>query len=529
MTRKIFYIVILLFISPGFTMAQVSFNLPANTPAANINYAEYFIDTDPGFGSGTPIPVSASKDITANNYSVDLSSVVPGVHHIFFRTKDKNGAWSLTNEKTFFKLFSSVIIPSDPTAAKIKRIEYFIDTDPGYGNGISIPASSSTDVTVNNFSIDISAVAAGVHRIYFRVQDAKGSWSLTNVKTFFIANVAAQIPANPIPASITRMEYFIDSDPGFGKGTPITIASSTDVTDSDVAIDLTGLTDGVHHIFVRTLDANGSWSETNAQLFNILLASVTIPPNPAPGNITKLEYFFDTDPGFGKGTIVTIPATTDLSNYKLAVDLTGLKNDTTHTLYIRTFDDWSLTNTKTFTIGTILPLTWISFNAKAVNNNVQLEWVTAKEINTDHFDVERSSDGVHFSKIGSVNSKIQSAQGDYTFTDANPVNGTSYYRLKQVDKDGNYFYSITISVRMNTRLSVKIIGNPVSQTLHLEINGANGESLPAWITDASGKKYKTFTATDGSKQIDMGDLASGIYFLMYQSGGNIYSIPFTKQ
>lgn len=434
-----------------------------------------------------------------------------------------------------FPLFAGAIqaqitfnLPANATPANINKAEYFIDTDPGFGNGISIPVSVSTDVTVNNYSVDLSTVSPGVHRIYLRSRDVNGVWSLTNVQTFFKLNFNAVIPASPVAASIVKMEYFIDTDPGFGNGTPITFTSSTDVTATGVAIDLTGLTNGVHRIYLRSQDTNGSWSETNVQVFNILMASVTIPSNPTPGNITKLEYFFDTDPGFGKGTTVTIPATTDLSNYNLPLDLTGLKNDTTHTLYIRTFDNWSLTNTRTFQLGTALPLTWISFDARTVNRSVELDWTTAREINTDHFDIERSSDGVHFAKIGAVTSQNQTAQNDYKFTDDDPINGSSYYRLKQVDIDGHFTYSIIITVKMNKEFSLQIIGNPVHQNLHLQISGVNGKPLPVWITDASGRKYKTFTATDGSKQINTEDLSSGMYYLMYKTGNRIISIPFEK-
>ena len=424
----------------------------------------------------------------------------------------------------------SFTLPANATPANISYVEYFIDTDPGFGSGTSISVVSSTDVSANNYAVNTSAIASGVHRIYFRAKDAKGGWSLTNVQTFFMANVAVQIPANAVASSIVKMEYFIDTDPGFGNGKTIAITASMDVTASNVAIDLTGLSNGVHHIYFRSQDTNGSWSETNLQTFNILLANVVIPPNPVAGNITKFEYFFDTDPGFGNGKPISISSTTDLSNYTFAADLTGLKNDTTHTLYIRTFDNWSLTNTRTFLIGTALPLTWMSFNAKAINKNVELDWITAREINTDHFDIERSNDGLHFLKIGSIlSSQNSSAESDYSFMDAQPANGISYYRLKQVDKDGNFTYSVIISVRMNVQLSVQIIGNPVHQNLLLEISGTNGKAIPAWIVDASGRKYKAFTVADGSKQINMEDLSSGVYYVVYQSGENTFSIPFSKQ
>lgn len=530
MLRKIFYTVFLLFIFSGIIQAQVSFTLPSNATPASINYEEYFIDADPGIGSGTSIPVTSSTDATVNNYSVNLNAVTSGVHRIYFRTRDSKGAWSHTNVQTFFKLFPAATIPSNPVVANITKVEYFIDTDPGFGKGTSIPISASIDVTANNASPDITGIATGVHRIYFRTQDANGSWSLTNVQTFFVANVAASIPANPLAANIVKMEYFIDTDPGFGNGKPIAITSSADVTASNVPIDLSGLSNGVHRIYIRTQDANGSWSETNLQTFNILMANVVIPPNPTAANITKLEYFFDTDPGFGKATAIVISPTTDLSNYNFVADISSLKDDSVHTLYIRTFDDWSLTNTQTFVKGTLLPLSWISFNAKAGIGKVVLNWLTAHEINNDHFDIERSSDGEHFKKVGAVEaSRASSAENNYAFTDEDPLNGISFYRLKQVDIDGHSSYSIVISVKLNKDLSVKIIQNPVHANLILQVNGTMAQALPLSIMDVSGKRIKMFSAQEGLQQINVNEYSAGMYYLNYQVNGNNFSIPFNKQ
>jgi L-arabinose isomerase len=98
-----------------------------------------------------------------------------------------------------------------------------------------------------------------------------------------------------------------------------------------------------------------------------------------------------------------------------------------------------------------------------------------------------------------------------------------------VDIDGHFTYSIIINIKMNTQLSVQIIGNPVHQNLHLEISGTDGKAISFSIIDASGKRYKTIMAGDGSKQINIEDLSSGMYYLMYQSGNNSFSMPFTKQ
>ena len=82
----------------------------------------------------------------------------------------------------------------------------------------------------------------------------------------------------------------------------------------------------------------------------------------------------------------------------------------------------------------ILPITILSFTSeKSVNGNI-LSWATSEEINSDHFDVERSSNNISFNLLTKVNAAGNSAYVQhYGFTDAKPFEGTNYYRLKMVD------------------------------------------------------------------------------------------------
>jgi hypothetical protein len=87
---------------------------------------------------------------------------------------------------------------------------------------------------------------------------------------------------------------------------------------------------------------------------------------------------------------------------------------------------------------TVLPVTLLNFTAEQeTSESVQLQWVTAMEVNNDHFTIERSTDGVRFTTIGTVQSLGDNIQpAEYTFTDHMPEPGTNYYRLGQTDKDG---------------------------------------------------------------------------------------------
>jgi hypothetical protein len=90
-----------------------------------------------------------------------------------------------------------------------------------------------------------------------------------------------------------------------------------------------------------------------------------------------------------------------------------------------------------------LPVKLISFTAdKYSDSQAKLAWVTASEINNDHFDIERSADAASWSKIGEVKGAGNSNEDiTYSMMDDAPLTGANYYRLKQVDIDGNFEYS----------------------------------------------------------------------------------------
>lgn len=94
-----------------------------------------------------------------------------------------------------------------------------------------------------------------------------------------------------------------------------------------------------------------------------------------------------------------------------------------------------------------LPVELLDFQATRYEDHVQLSWSTASETDNDFFDIERSEDGVTFQSIGTVPGQGTSSEVvHYTFDDNAPLSGVTYYRLRQVDNDGSYTYSLVISV-----------------------------------------------------------------------------------
>ncbi len=147
---------------------------------------------------------------------------------------------------------------------------------------------------------------------------------------------------------------------------------------------------------------------------------------------------------------------------------------------------------KDFTDGvsfdTGLPVSLTSFTGENSNKAVKLKWSTASELNNSHFEVLRSADGKEFESIARVQGHGTSKQVQhYAFADGNPLSGTAYYQLKQVDLDGKFSKSEIIAVthkEANSNLKVSCLADEVS----LSVFSAQGGSATISILDIAGTK-----------------------------------------
>ncbi|MES2776916.1 MAG: right-handed parallel beta-helix repeat-containing protein [Bacteroidota bacterium] len=143
---------------------------------------------------------------------------------------------------------------------------------------------------------------------------------------------------------------------------------------------------------------------------------------------------------------------------------------------------------------TPLPVTLLSFNAIAEKNNVLLEWKTATENNSSHFEIESSSDGRNFYLVGRINAAGTSIlQRSYQFRDVNALQSGAlvYYRLKQVDKDGAAIYSKVVAVKSGAAnlKFVKLYPTLISETqkLQAEVFSSGSQHLLVQWYDGQGK------------------------------------------
>ena len=160
----------------------------------------------------------------------------------------------------------------------------------------------------------------------------------------------------------------------------------------------------------------------------------------------------------------------------------------------------------------VLPVSWLSFIANKSANGILLTWTTANETANSLYEVERSSDSIHYTTIGTVATGSQ----PYNFEDVQPVNGTNYYRIKQMDDSGVYHYSIIASVNINNVISAIVYPNPAKNIVNIKFN-ENAAHVAIMLTDAAGKIVYTTTAASiaagEAVQVPVARLAAGIYVI----------------
>lgn len=453
---------------------------------------EYFIDTDPGHGLGTSVPITSAYEISDINFSVDISSISAGFHTLYLRAKDEADQWSITHNRTFFKL----TVP-EAGNADIVEVEYFIDTDPGFGSGTSVPVTPSSTISDLTFAVDLTSVSSGFHTLYVRAKDSQGAWSLTNISQFYTDGLPAEL------SDIVRVEYFIDTDPGFGLGTPLSITNGEDVT-ADFSIDLTGTPDGVHTLYVRAEDSNGNWSITN--MSNFILCQ------PQDGPVVEDTVYYCA----GDQSSPLTATGTDLKWYNSQTSITPLPSAPTPSTEASGLTSYFVTQT-----------------IDACES--QKEEITVKVKNIP--------------EKPSISSGYDQNSESYTLTSSSLINNQWIYEGNDIsgaesaeyitDQFGNYQVRVTIDGCSNTSdmymvdivsastsptiTFFKVVPNPASDRVRISVqNSGIQENIKLVLQNVQGVPIAEKSISNGgSWEIDASNYPSGIYFIQMIAGGSM--------
>ncbi len=183
----------------------------------------------------------------------------------------------------------------------------------------------------------------------------------------------------------------------------------------------------------------------------------------------------------------------------------------------------------------VLPIQLLSFDVKCLNKQCEITWSTAAEVNNEYFEVEKSVDAINFNVLEKVKTKAFNGNSNYKIsystTDNETLNGTSYYRLKQVDLNKTFEFSriVSVSNTLGDNVSFVVYPNPNKGEFSVDVSGIeNNHELDVFIYSTSGKIiYNARTDSESLKNkkftFNLGpDTANGLYKVVFMMEGVKY-------
>jgi PKD repeat protein/pimeloyl-ACP methyl ester carboxylesterase len=251
-----------------------------------INAAEYFFDLDPGQGLGHRVNLSPTQHPqVAQEISTD--GMVSGFHTLYWRFRSQGGIWGMPQSRAFY--ISPESSPSG-TPPLIATAEYYLDADPGQGQGTPFDVADAGQVAVASSLPGLTA-DPGFHTLYWRFRSDHGIWGMPQGRAFYVSPESSPSGTPPL---ITAAEYYLDSDPGQGAGTSVDLADSSHIllatTLSDVSTE-----PGFHTLYWRFRSDHGVWGMPQGRAFYVSPSDVD------QATLQAAEFFLDVDPGQGNG------------------------------------------------------------------------------------------------------------------------------------------------------------------------------------------------------------------------------------
>jgi len=178
-----------------------------------------------------------------------------------------------------------------------------------------------------------------------------------------------------------------------------------------------------------------------------------------------------------------------------------------------------------------LPVELLYISGKNLDRFNLLEWQTASETNNYGFEVQRSNDGIDFAKIGFVKGAGNATTvNTYEFTDSNIQSPVYYYRLRQLDFDGNEKLSQTIIIRSDRNYWASVITNPFTDVIGIYLK-EHSDQVKVSVFDLHGKAVLTgqFSGKSEWLEVKTNGLASGVYVIRIQLGNKAMAIKAVRK
>jgi uncharacterized delta-60 repeat protein len=171
-----------------------------------------------------------------------------------------------------------------------------------------------------------------------------------------------------------------------------------------------------------------------------------------------------------------------------------------------------------FVFNSTLPVKLLMFTAVKEKETAILKWSTSSEINSSHFVIEHSNNGINYSRLSMVNAAGNSAhQTDYSYTHLLPAKGYNYYRLKMVDRDDKFEYTPVRVVKFDKFNWLTVMPNPAKNNVIITVPERGGILR---LVNSTGIILKQVEMTNNNLAIDLTAFAPGMYFITYTTEAN---------
>jgi|GEM_PF-5901112 len=238
---------------------------------------------------------------------------------------------------------------------------------------------------------------------------------------------------------------------------------------------------------------------------------------------TQTNQFTAPDPFTVETKTYTFTNTTAYKYYRLNIT----SNQTgTAAITVSEFELWGTVPTQ--------PVNLTEFVVKNYNFSANLSWTTASEQNNSHFNILRSANGKDFELLTTLKGQGTSNEKNiYNYTDANPLSGTSYYKLVQVDFDGQSEEFKTQVLNMDLPFSEElvIIGTPEEQGIKALFFSPENTTGTLQLSDVSGRMIaeQTYQLHSGKNTVSLSaELQKGIYIATLKTEKDIRTVKFNK-
>lgn len=332
------------------------------------------------------------------------------------------------------------IPPSTNTGNKISRNSIFLNTELAidiFGDGVSGNDDGDADAGPNGL---LNAPVISTIQLLGGNLTITGFSSPNSVVEFYIADAGPN--PNPPPVGYTK---------DFGEGRTFLFRAQDDAT-----------LDGVTDVDLATGSYDGNAEGTGAG-----------------GSVTANSFSF------------TIPFTS------LAAPIAG-NTRITALAYANAIGAGNTSEFGGVVSTSVLPVNLTSFRGRLNDNKAELTWTTAEEVDNSHFEIERSANGQAYTKVGTVKGNGGN-NNVYHFTDNGPLSSVNYYRLKQVDIDGEFTYSRALVLRSDMiTISAKAAPSPFTSFINLSYKLQKEENIRIRMIDQVGRVVKTYSTRGGA-------------------------------